>query len=692
MLSRIQKDDVEGLLFGFAMQSRSFPNGEIEGDRGLLNRVLQLNGATQQKLNSNSKARYMKKIYFVFIAGIISAKAFSQTSLQKIEPISFAQVNITDNFWKPKIDKVATKTLAACIYQTEVATPRIRNFEKAARNEGEKHEGIFYDDSDVFKALEAMAYSLKTHPAAEMEKKCDEWIDKIAAAQQPDGYLNTWYTLKGLGERYTDMSMHEDYNAGHMIEAGVAYFNATGKRKLLDVCIKWADHFDNLFGPGKRNWVTGHQELELALVKLYKVTKDEKYLKLADWLLSQRGKKLAKGYTWTDWKDTAYAQDLLPVKEQKEITGHAVRAMYMYTGAADVAAQTGDADYIKAMRTVWEDVVFRNIYITGGIGSAGRNEGFSQDYDLPNEQAYCETCASVGMVFWNQRMNSLTGNAEYIDILEKSLYNAALDGLSLSGDRFFYGNPLASRGQHQRREWFGTACCPANIARLVASLGDYIYAKSVNSIYINLFAGSDTKVTMAKNEVAIKMETNYPWDGNIRLNIDPVKKAKFDLYLRIPGWAKGQTYTNGLYEYADFTATVITLKVNGIDQSVRMENGYMIIDREWKKGDVVEYNLPMQMNKIIAKPELQFNNNRIAIQRGPVIYCVEGADNNGNAWNLIIPPNTVFETTDHQILDEKVKAITALVPVVIVSEDGASVKTENKKITAIPYYTWANRG
>ena len=328
------------------------------------------------------------------------------------------------------------------------------------------------------------------------------------------------------------MSMHEDYNAGHMIEAGVAYYNATGKRKLLDVCIKWADQFDALFGPGKRDWVTGHQELELALVKLYKVTKNEKYLKLADWLLSERGKKLAKGYTWTDWKDTAYAQDVLPVKQQTQITGHAVRAMYMYTGAADVAAQTGDVDYMKAMRNVWEDVVYRNMYITGGIGSAGSNEGFTNDYDLPNEQAYCETCASVGMVFWNQRMNSLTGNAEYIDVLERSLYNGALDGLSLSGDRFFYGNPLASRGQHQRREWFGTACCPANIARLVASLGNYIYAKSDDAIYVNLFVGSNTTIPLKSGNVGVKMETNYPWDGKVKLIIDPVKNSKFKIYIQ----------------------------------------------------------------------------------------------------------------------------------------------------------------
>ena len=665
----------------------------------MLNRIDEYKSASQRMLNRNLKAKYMKKIHFIIITVSLSLKIFSQTHLQKIEPVSFSEVNVTDKFWRPKIDKVATKTLSACIYQTEVATPRIRNFEKVARNKGEQHEGIFYDDSDVFKALEAMAYSLKTHPSAEMEKKCDEWIDKIAAAQQPDGYLNTWYTLKGLQDKYTDMSMHEDYNAGHMIEAGVAYYNATGKRKFLDVCIKWADQFDNLFGPGKRDWVTGHEELELALVKLYKVTKNDKYLKLSDWLLSERGKKLAKGYTWTDWKDTAYAQDVLPVKEQKEITGHAVRAMYLYTGAADVAAQTGDAGYMKAMRNVWEDVVYRNMYITGGIGSAGSNEGFTQDYDLPNEQAYCETCASVGMVFWNQRMNSLTGNSEYIDVLERSLYNGALDGLSLSGDRFFYGNPLASRGQNQRREWFGTACCPANIARLVASLGNYIYAKTDNSIYVNLFVGSNTTIPLVNGNVAVNMETNYPWDGSIKLNIDPVKKSpkeslrtKFKLYLRIPGWVQGQTSTNDLYDFSDFKSTVISLKVNGKDQAIMMENGYMIIDREWEKGDVLEYNLPMQTNKIFARKELKQDDNRIAIQRGPIVYCIEGADNNAKAWNIIIPDNTKFATIDYKVLDESVKAITAEVPVVSVSEDGVSLKTEKKKIIAIPYYTWANRG
>lgn len=634
----------------------------------------------------------MIRLVILLVASFCFNILFAQPIFQKIEPVSFSQVNVTDNFWKPKIDKVATKTLAACIYQTEVATGRIRNFEKVARKKGEKHEGIFYDDSDVFKALEAMGYSLKTHPSVDMEKKCDEWIDKIAAAQQPDGYLNTFYTLTNLQDCYSDMSMHEDYNAGHMIEAGVAYFNATGKRKLLDVCIRWADHFDSIFGPSKRHWVTGHQELELALVKLFKVTGNKKYLQLADWLLGERGHRNAKGYTWTDWKDTAYAQDAVPVKDQKEITGHAVRAMYLYTGAADVATQTGDTGYLKAMRRVWEDVVYRNMYITGGIGSAGSNEGFSKDFDLPNEQAYCETCASVGMVFWNQRMNSLTMNSSYIDILERSLYNGALDGLSLSGDRFFYGNPLASKGQHQRKEWFGTACCPSNIARLVASLGSYIYATTDRSIYVNLFVGSSTNLSIANGRVNVKMTTNYPWDGKINLQIDPVKKSFFGLYLRIPGWVQGKTYTNGLYEYANFKADNYSLKVNGKEVVTKVESGYLVIEREWKIGDQVTYDLPMQVNRLISSSDLKFDNNRVAIQRGPIVYCVEGADNDNKAWNFILPSTVDFEISDQTILDEPIKALSAIVPVLSVSVDGSSLQTQKKKITAIPYYTWANRG
>jgi DUF1680 family protein len=366
--------------------------------------------------------------------------------------------------------------------------------------------------------------------------------------------------------------------------------------------------------------------------------------------------------------------------------------MYLYTGAADVATQTGDTAYLKAMRTVWEDVVYRNMYITGGIGSAGSNEGFSKDYDLPNEQAYCETCASVGMVFWNQRMNSLTGNSSYIDVLERSLYNGALDGLSLSGDRFFYGNPLASSGQHQRKEWFGTACCPSNIARLVASLGNYIYATTEKSIYVNLFVGSSTTLSLTAGSVTVKMDTNYPWDGKINLHIDPVKKSSFSVYLRIPGWEQGKTFTNGLYEFANFKPSNYTLKVNGVEVATRVESGYLVVEREWKKGDQILYDLPMQVNRLVSSANLKFDNNRVAIQRGPMVYCVEGADNDNKAWDFIVPSTVDFVVSDQTILDEPIKALSAILPVMTVSADGNSLQMERKKITAIPYYTWANRG
>ncbi len=590
------------------------------------------------------------------------------------------------------MDKVATVTLGACIYQTEVKTPRIRNFEKVARHKGEAHEGIFYDDSDVFKALEAMSYALKYHPDTAMEAKADEWIGKIAAAQLPDGYLNTWFTLKGLDQRWTDMSMHEDYNGGHMIEAAVAYYEATGKRKFLDVAIRWADHFDSLFGPGRRDWVTGHQELELALVKLYRVTNNDRYLKLAHWLLEERGHRLAKGYTWTDWKDTAYAQDVVPVRDQKKITGHAVRAMYMYTGAADVAALTGDEGYLKAMRTVWEDVVHRNMYITGGIGSSGNNEGFSKDYDLPNEQAYCETCASVGMVFWNQRMNEMTGDGQYIDVLEKSLYNGALDGLSLSGDHFFDGNPLASLGERSRREWFGTACCPANIARLVASLGNYIYARGGNAIWVNLFVGSSTVIHLDKGDVPLQLETGYPWNGQVSVVASPAKKIRYALNIRIPGWARGIASPGGLYNFSDEVKDTVVLTVNGKPAAYRMDKGYAVIDREWKKGDVVQLTLPMAVRRVAAAEEVTKDRGRVALQRGPLVYCVEGADNGGQAWNLVLPDAATLSTGEASILTEKVVTLRTSAPVVTVDADGYSVRTVQKQITAIPYYAWCNRG
>jgi len=634
----------------------------------------------------------MRKKILLVVTLIASSKLFSQTPLEKFEFVNFSQVNITDNFWKPKIDKVATVTMKACIYQTEIKTPRIRNFEKVARNKGEKFEGLYYDDSDVYKALEAMAYALKTHPDSALEAKADEWIDKVAGAQLPDGYLDTYFTLRDLSQRWTNIEAHEDYNAGHLIEAAVAYYNVTGKRKLLDVAIRLANHIDSTFRLSNKKWFSGHEEIELALVKLYRVTQDDRYLKLADWYLQQRGKGGIYTYGKT-WFTPGYWQDLKPVKDQTEITGHAVRAMYLYTGTADVAALTGDKGYLNAMQKVWEDVVYHNMYITGGIGSAGDNEGFSKDYDLPNEDAYCETCASVGMVLWNQRMCQLTGDGKYIDVLERSLYNGALDGLSLSGDHFFYDNVLASNGQNQRREWFGTACCPANIARLVTSVGNYIYGKSNDGIWVNLFVSSNTNIKMGNTDVPVKMETNYPWDGAVKINIDPMKKSKFKLYIRVPGWCMNQPVPGNLYSFiGNADNKELKFHLNGKDIHYELKDGYAVIENEWKKGDAITCDFPMVVNTIKATSDVRMDADRIALQRGPIVYCVEGADNKEGVWNLVLPGNTNFTTTPYNILNEPVVALQAVVPSANANENGSAIKIENRKIIAIPYYCWANRG
>lgn len=619
---------------------------------------------------------------------VTGTQLFAQQSLQKLKPVDFSLVNITDPFWKERMNQVATKTIDACVMYTENKTGRIRNFEKAAKRSG-KHEGIYYDDSDVYKALEAIAYSLKNHPDATLEKKADEWIDKIAAAQLPDGYLNTYYTLNGLENRWTDMEKHEDYCAGHLIEAGIAYESTTGKRKLLDVAIRFANHIDSTFRIPNRHWVSGHQEIELALMRLYHHTNDTRYLELAKWFLDQRGHGYGKGAIWDQWKDPAYCQDEVPVKDQTEITGHAVRAMYMYTGAADVAAVTNDAGYVKAMKTIWEDVIGRNMYITGGIGAQGKNEGFGKDYDLPNETAYCETCASVGMVFWNQRMNMLTGEAQFTDILERSLYNGALDGLSLTGDRFFYGNPLASQANHERREWFGTACCPSNIARLVSSLGNYIYSYSDNSIWVNLFIGSDVNIPLKSGNMGISIKSGYPWKGDNTIEILTSKRTTINI--RIPGWLK-EPAAEGLYKYTDTTRIKPVVTLNGRPVSYQEEKGYAVLSRSWKKGDIIRFETPMQVREIVSRPELKQNDERIALQYGPMVYCVEGADNNKAAFNFVVGEKPAYTVEFNPGLLNGINTIKFNANVIEITADGRSVNTVKKQITAVPYYSWNNRG
>ncbi|PGH39916.1 MAG: hypothetical protein CRN43_06180 [Candidatus Nephrothrix sp. EaCA] len=631
----------------------------------------------------------MKKV-LVWALSLACAHGQSQSVFPKIEAVKFSQVQITDNFWKPKTEKIAEVTIPICIEQTEIKTPRIQNFEKVVRKQGEKHEGIYFDDSDAYKAIEAMAYSLKNHPDEKTARKADEWIDKIAAAQQPDGYLFTYYTLNAPDQRWTNAGMgkHEDYCAGHLIEAAVAYYNTTGKRKLLDVAIRFADHMDSILRKQNKRWISGHQEIELALVKLYRTTNNKKYLDLAEWFIEQRGHGYGKGVIWGY---PNYCQDSIPVKDQRNITGHAVRAMYLYTGVADVAAAKNDVGYMNAMKNVWEDVVYRNMYITGGIGASGKNEGFTADYDLPNKEAYCETCASVGMVFWNQRMNLLTGEAKYIDILERSLYNAALDGLSLSGDKFFYDNPLASNGGYGRSEWFGCACCPANIARLMASIGDYIYARSPDAIRVNLFVGSRTVLPIQKSKVSIAQSTNYPWDGNVQMTVSPDKKVKFQLYVRIPGWVK-QPVPGNAYRYQDTSSSAFELTVNGKPADYGMKDGFAVITREWKKNDRVVLALPMPVRRVISCDSIRENINRVSLQRGPLVYCFEHPDNNGKVMNIVVPDAADFEVRENATLLGGVVTLEAKAPVVNISKDGVNVSTETQKIKAIPYFCWANRG
>ena len=586
-----------------------------------------------------------------------SKEDIKEQPLKMIEQIDFSHVKINDNFWSPRLSKHVSATLPVCIDQIENQTGRIRNFENAAKGEGE-HSGIFFDDSDVYKALEGMAYSLINNPDPELEKKADEWIDKFAAAQQPDGYINTFYTLTGLDKRWTNMDKHEMYCAGHMIEAGVAYYQATGKRKLLDVCIRMTDHMMSQFGPGKRHWVPGHEEIELALVKLYQTTQEQKYLDFAYWLLEERGHGHGTMGDEGKW-NPVYYQDIGPVRQLTDISGHAVRCMYLYCGMADVAALKNDTGYIAAMDRLWDDVVHRNMYITGGIGSSRDNEGFTEDYDLPNLDAYCETCASVGMVLWNQRMNQLTGDSKYIDILERSLYNGALAGISLGGDRFFYVNPLESKGDHHRQEWYGCACCPSQLSRFLPSIGNYIYASSDDALWVNLYIGNTGQIRIGETDILLTQETDYPWDGSVKLTISTSQPLEKEIRLRIPNWCK--TYD---------------LSINGKRINVSEEKGYAVI-KDWKSQDVIALDMDMPVEIVAADPHVKENFGKRAIQRGPLVYCMEEIDNPEYFDQIQLSPSTTFQTAFVSDILNGIKTI----------------KTNGRaqSATFIPYYAWDNR-
>lgn len=587
-------------------------------------------------------------------AGLVGCSAVRQDApFQKNEPVDFSQVKITDSFWLPRIDKHAEVTLPACIRQCEVETQRVKNFAIAGGLEPGEFKGLVYDDSDLYKMIEGCSYSLMNHPNPGLEKKLDEIMGKIAAAQQKDGYLMTYFILGDLSRRWTNMDKHEMYCCGHLIEAAVAYYNATGKRSLLDVAIKYADHIDNTFGEGKKTWVPGHQEIELALVKLYRVTKDERYLKLSHWLLEQRGRGLG------DWQAKDYYQDLKPVSRLSKISGHAVRAMYMFTGMADLASITKDTSYVHALDRLWDDVVHTKMYATGGIGSSRKNEGFTDDYDLPNAEAYCETCASVGMVFWNQRMNMLKGDGKYVDILEKAMYNGALAGISLSADRFFYVNPLESDGTHHRQPWYGTACCPSQISRFLPSVGNYVYATSPGALWVNLYMGSETAMTIDNVPVSVRQTTRYPWEGKVRLSVHPKRKAKFTVKLRLPDWC-----------------AKYTLAVNGKEYEAPEELQYLAIDRVWEPGDEITFDMDMPVEVVAADPRVKANAGKRALQRGPLVYCMEETDN---------------RKYDEATLSASMNYMTAFEPGLLGGVVTITAVNGDDLYKFVPYYAWDNR-
>ena len=598
----------------------------------------------------------IKQLTFLLITttGIFSCSTVQKdVPFQKNEPVNFSQVKITDNFWLPRIDKHAEVTLPACIHQCEVETQRVKNFAIAGGLEQGEFKGLVYDDSDLYKMIEGCAYSLMNHPNPELEKKLDDIIAKIALAQQEDGYLMTYFILGNLNERWTNMDKLEMYCCGHLIEAAIAYYNATGKRSLLDVAIKYADHIDRTFGEGKKTWVPGHQEIELALVKLYRQTKDERYLKLSNWLLEQRG------HGYGDWKAKDYYQDLVPVGQLSKISGHAVRAMYMFTGMADLASITKDTAYVHALDRLWDDVIYTKMYATGGIGSSRKNEGFTEDYDLPNAEAYCETCASVGMVFWNQRMNMLKGDGKYVNILEKAMYNGALAGISLSADRFFYVNPLEADGTHHRKPWYGTACCPSQISRFLPSVGNYVYATSSDALWVNLYIASETNVNIDGMPVAIKQATNYPWEGKVQFTLNPDQKKAFTLKLHLPDWCKNYTLT-----------------VNGKECKHIEEMGYLLVDRIWQQGDEVSFDMAMPVEVVAADLRVKANTGKRCLQRGPLVYCMEEIDN-PQYEKAVLLPSMNYMTAFEQDLLNGVVTITAV--------------NGDDTYKFIPYYAWDNR-
>ncbi len=630
-------------------------------------------------------------VYDVRVLKKAGASSIAAKGDYPFQPVSFTDVKVEDEFWAPRIETNRSVSIPHAFKKCE-ETGRIDNFAIAGGLMKGRFRGKFpFDDTDPYKILEGASYSLSVHPDPALEKYLDDLIAKIAAAQEPDGYLYTTRTIdpnnphKWAGakrwEKDPDLS-HELYNCGHLYEAAVAHYQATGKRSLLDVAIKNADLLCRDFGPGKLSYCPGHQIVEMGLVKMYRVTGKEEYLDLAKFFLDVRG------------SGNEYSQNHKKVIEQTEAVGHAVRAMYMYCGMADVAALTGDSGYLQAIDKIWEDVVTKKLYLTGGIGATGQGEAFGKAYNLPNETAYCETCAAIGNVMWNYRMFLLHGDAKYIDILERTLYNGLISGVSLTGDSFFYPNPLQSHGQHKRSSWFDCACCPGNITRFIPSVPGYVYAHTDDALYVNLFVSSTATVKMGNAAVRITQQTQYPWDGKVKITIEPEDIAEFSLRIRIPIWTQNKSVPSDLYRFMDSLPAggKISLKVNGKAYVLDVEKGYAHIDRQWKKGDVIELNLPMPVQRVLANDKVADDLGKVALQRGPIVYCAEWPDNNGHVLNLVLSDIVKLKAERRKNLLNGVTVLSGKANGLSYDKDGKTILKKEQDFVAIPYYAWAHRG
>jgi len=617
-----------------------------------------------------------------------------------VEKVSFQDVTITDHFWRPKIE---INRVAGIRHALQQASQSIEYFDIAAGKSDAEHKGNLATDSDVYKIIQGAAYALYHTRDPELEAIIDSVIDRIVAAQQPDGYLFTYWIVYDLSQRWTDLERkHELYCAGHMFEAAAAYYEVTGKRKFLDAAMRYANHIDSIFGPEKRLDVPGHQEIELALYKLYEVTGEKRYLDLSIFFINERGnpERIADALippehdpnanTPRRWRHPSYRQDHLPVTEQYYAIGHAVRAGYLYSSMADIAMETKNARYLPALDSIWNDIIRKKLYITGGIGTRQfHDEGFGTDYLLPNDQAYCETCSGIALTFWTRRMNLMHADAKYADLVELTIYNSGISGVSLSGDRFFYTNPLASDGKHRRRAWFNPPCCPTNVVRFLPEIGSTIYGKTDNAIYINQFIGSEATIDMADQEITLTQETGYPWDGEISLKVDPETPGDFSLHIRMPGWAQGELLPGGLYHYLEDETLPeeVILKINGKRiRNIHLKKDYAVIDRKWNKGDMVEVELPMNVRMIAGNPRIEDAQGKVVLMRGPMVYCVEETDNERyfeDASEVHLLPAGLEEEYRDDLLDG-----------VVTINGTASFPTRGEEIdiTAIPYYAWCNRG